>query len=177
MITIVPPVLDVILDWLSVGYTVLKILGSVAGFLGTAYALYLWGRGILPVLIRLGNGLARRTIVVFASESNAASLESLFLDSRLLRKKNIRRISGTADIGRAEGATLFVVYWPDWSEHIEKIIAKKADKCALIIYAPPDAGQISKEVYMRLNNERNTIVVNMRGRLMNDIITSMITTV
>jgi len=50
------------------------------------------------------------------------------------------------------------------------------DKTALIIYAPQELGFISKESMAKLNQKRNVMVTNFRGRLLNDITTSIITT-
>jgi len=47
---------------------------------------------------------------------------------------------------------------------------------ALIVYAPQSEGFIDKPMMERISNERNAIVVNLRGRLLNDILVSMITT-
>ena len=52
----------------------------------------------------------------------------------------------------------------------------KADGTALIIYAPQEHGFIPKETMALLDKKRNVVVNNFRGRLLNDIVASMITT-
>lgn len=157
----------------------LGIIGTVDTFLLTILIIrgtVLWSKGISPVLYRLGNGLARRKIAIFAQGDNRASLKSLLLDSELFREKNICEISGIQDLGKAEEASVYLVYWPDWAQQIGSILDKKPDKCALVVYAPYDQAKIAPEQMKALDGRRHTAVTNFRGRLLNDIVVSMITT-
>lgn len=128
------------------------------------------------MLWRLGHGLARRKIVIFATANNLASLKQLLLDSQLFSNGNIIEVFAAADIGRAENKTLFLVHWSDFQNAIDDIIKQKDDGCALIVYAPTAEGRIPDDVMSKLDKERNTTVTNFRGRLLNDIVTAMITT-
>jgi hypothetical protein len=158
-----------ILDWIG-RWQVIVPAGVVAlGFV-------LWISGIAPVLWRLGNGLSKRKVVIFASADNLGSLKSLLLDSRLFSRKNIIDITIEADIDKAASETMFLVHWPDFAESIDRILDLKSDGSALIIYAPRDHGPIPDRVMARIGDRRNTSVTNFRGRLMNDIVTAMITT-
>ena len=74
---------------------------------GIVYAIILWARGVFPALLRLGNGLARRKIALFAKSDNASSLKHLLMDSRLFKERNICEITKKEDVGRAQGATLY----------------------------------------------------------------------
>ncbi len=143
------------------------ILGGIVTF-------YWWFRGILPVIKRLGLGLSKRNIAIFAKSDNFNSLKDLLTDSALFQPKNIFAITQEGDIGKAEQATIYLVHWDDWGAGYKQILEKKSDQCALIIYAPPRA--IPPEIMSALDKHRNTIVVNFRGRLLNDIVTTMITT-
>ena len=136
----------------------------------------LWLAGIGPALWRLGNGLARRKIVIFANNDMLASLTNLLCDSGLFRRSNLSGITTTGDIGRCEAATLFLVYWPDWRDNIDDILHRKPDSAALVVYAPREHGPVPDDVLNRLNEHRNVILTNFRGRLLNDLVTSMITT-
>ena len=91
-------------------------------------AIVLWVQGIAPVLIRLGNGLAKRKIAIFAQGDALTTVESLLLESRLFRKRNILRIASDGDFGIAEQATLYLVYWPHWKDSVEEILQQKADQ-------------------------------------------------
>lgn len=144
---------------------------------GLLLTLYLFVRGIAPVLWRLGNGLARRKIAIFAKGDNAASLENLLSDSKLFRPKNIIKIHTSGDIARAEPASVYLMLWHDWSQDdIKEILWQKPDRCALVVYAPYDKGPVPREQMVELDGKRNTTVTNFRGRLLNDVVLSMITT-
>ena len=161
----------------------IKNIFDVLGYISTAIVIItliagviLWFRGIVPVLLRLGNGLSRRKIAIFAKGDTLTSLEDLLHDSKLFRKLNFIKVTSMDDLGRAEEATIFLVYWPDWKDGLPRILSKKVDGTALIIYAPYEGGAIPPETMGKLNIHRNVVVNNFRGRLLNDIIASMITT-
>lgn len=149
--------------------TILLIIASV-------YAVILWISGVSPAIYRLGNGLANRKIAIFAQGDNLNSLKNLLVDSKLFWNKNIITIPSMADIGRAEQASIYLVYWSDWANNINEILRIKPDSCALVIYAPYAEGPIPKERMIDLDGKRHTAVTNFRGRLLNDLVTSMITT-
>jgi hypothetical protein len=47
---------------------------------------------------------------------------------------------------------------------------------ALIVYSPQGADKIDQASLKKIDNEPNSVIVNFRGRLLNDIFTSVITT-
>lgn len=160
-------------------WNTLAVVGAIETVVliaGIVYAIYLWFRGILPAILRLGNGLAKRKIAIFAKGDNVKSLTDLLCDSGLFREKNILVITQNGDLGKAEKASVYLVYWHDWAENIDEILTKKPDECALVIYAPYDKGKIPDEQMKKLDGKRHSAVTNFRGRLLNDIVTSMITT-
>ncbi len=144
---------------------------------GIAWAVWLWGRGIAPALMRLGNGLAKRKIAIFAKGENVGSLKHLLMDSGLFSAANIIEVTKSSDIGRAEHTTMYLVVWQDWAGEIDAILGMKADASALIVYAPYDHGRIPDDQMKKLDGKRHTAVTNFRGRLLNDVVASMITTV
>src|SRR5437763_1174812 len=114
-----------ILAVVGLAETLLLIVGFVA-------AAILWAKGISPALWRLGNGLAKRKIAIFAKGDNLGSIKHLLIDSKLFNGKNIYEITKIEDIGRSEHATMYLVVWHDWAEDIEEILRQKPDSCALI---------------------------------------------
>ena len=90
--------------------------------------------------------------------------------------KNICEITKKEDIGIAEQASLFLVFWPDCQNYIDDILSKKLDTYALIVYAPRELGSIPEDQLKKIDGFRNTSVTNFRGRLLNDVVTAMITT-
>lgn len=161
---------------------VLEIL-NIVGYISTVlvvisfvWGLVLWFKGIFPALLRLGNGLAKRKIAIFAKGDNLSSLKKLLLDSKLFNGKNILEITRKEDVGICEKAGLYLVFWHDCSDYIESILQKKPDECALIVYAPRNLEPIPSKQMENLDGHRNTAVSNFRGRLLNDVVTAMITT-
>lgn len=158
---------------------ILQISGDVATvvvLLEIVAALILWARGVLPVLYRLGNGLGRRKIALLARGDNAASLTQLLTDSGLVRKGNISGVQHSGDLDRATETSVVVVYWPDWASEIEAILNAKRDSTPLLIYAPQEHGFIPKDIMGLLDRKRNVFVSNFRGRLLGDLVMSMIVT-
>ncbi|MEK7078681.1 MAG: hypothetical protein AAB929_01300 [Patescibacteria group bacterium] len=151
-------------------------ISTVVVIIGVILVVISWLRGISPALWRLGNGLAQRKIAIFAKSDNLSSLKSLLTDSKLFIEENIIPITNTNDVDKSEKATLFLVYWPDWKDDIDIIFTKKFDGVALIVYAPQELGIISGDSVKKLNEKRNVVLTNFRGRLLNDIVVSMITT-
>lgn len=148
--------------------TVIVICAALVG-------IYQWCVGISPALWRLGKGLAGRKIAIFAEGDQYTSLKNLLIDSKLFNERNIAHITNN-DLGRAESYGLFLVHWKSIASQLDKVLNKKKDGAALIIYAPREDGLIAENDLAKINQHRNVIVVNFRGRLLNDIVTSLITT-
>jgi len=94
----------------------------------------------------------------------------------LFNPGNIIEISRPEDIRVAEAATLHLVFWHDFQESIDDILRVKRDADALVVYSPQGQGFISQEQMNKLDGHRHTTVANLRGRLLNDIVSTMITT-
>ncbi|MBX7488733.1 hypothetical protein K3177_09415 [Qipengyuania sp. GH25] len=161
--------------YLKSAFETFETVSALIVLFASLYAVWLWLRGLLPVLLRLGNGLAKRRIAIFAKGDVVDSLEGLFADSKIFDCKNIIRISHIGDLGRAEPASVFLVYWPDWSGDLDQILAQKRDATALIVYAPQGSGFLPPDAISLLERERNVTLANLRGRLLNDVVVSLIT--
>lgn len=159
--------------------TCIAVVGTIETIVlicGIIYATVLWFRGILPVLLRLGNGLAKREIALFAKGDNVESLKSLLVDSGLFRNKNIRVITKKEDMETAKHSAVYLVFWSDWANDIDDILKMKPNECSLNVYAPFEKGRVPEEQMVKMDGKRHTAVANFRGRLLNDIVSSMITT-
>lgn len=166
-------------QFLEIPLKIVTIVGMVDTIVLTCailYAIILWGRGISPTLIRLGNGLAKRKIAIFAKGDNVNSLKALLIDSGLFRQSNIFEITSKDDLGKAEKASVYLLFWHDWSENVAEVLSIKPNDCPLVVYAPYEKGRIPDAQMSALDGKRNTAVTNFRGRLLNDIVTGMITT-
>ncbi len=119
-------------------------------------------------------GPLKRKVAVFA-EGEFDGLKDLLVGSGLFQGSDVYKVDKDS-IEKTAGMTLFLMHWKSFETEIEKILAIKDDSTALIIYAPPNEGFIDKQIMERINQERNVILVNFRGRLLNDIVVSMIAT-
>lgn len=152
-------------------------IGGIATLLAlfsTGYTIYLILKGVLPIWYRLGMGLSNRKIAIFAMK-DYSSLRSMLTDSKIFDAKNIKQVN-IKDIDSIDKESIFLVYWDEYKDHIDKILTKKKDSTALIIYIPHDDKKVDKDSLDKINAHRNSILVNMRGRLLNDILTCLITT-
>jgi hypothetical protein len=153
------------------------IVGGVTAtllFIAFIYKLACWTFGITPIVFRLGIALWRRKVAIFGSVETFESLKMSLTDSNIFKKKNIIHISSD-NIDKAKDKTIFLVDWETFGDKIEQIFsARKNDQTAIVIYAKP--ASIPQEIMSDIANRANTVVVNFRGRLLNDILTSLITT-
>ncbi len=167
--------MDNILQFLD--HPFFKIIGwisTICLIFTSLYVGYLILRWVVPVWYRLWIGLSTRKIAVFA-DNEYASLKKMLKDSKIFREKNIEQMHKNS-IDDAKNYSVFLIHWICFEDCIDQILDLKDDATALIVYAPSEEGRISDENMKKLNTKRNVIVVNMRGRLMNDIFTCLITT-
>lgn len=149
-------------------------LTVVFSIIGILYRVIFWLFGITPFVLRLGVALWKREIAVFANSENFNSLKTLLVDSGLFKSSNITHI-GTENIDKAKGKTIFLVDWESFSDQIDLVFSARANhQVALVIFAKP--ASIPQEKMASIANSTNTVVVNFRGRLLNDILTSLMTT-
>lgn len=146
---------------------------------GWVYFIYLVIRWVIPIWIRIGIGISKRKIAVFSS-SQTESLKKLLVDSKIFNEKNINSIP-LDSIKSAEWCSIFLIHRKDCSENIKEILDEAKDNTAIIVYAPHKEWKVEWkidriDIVDIINSHRNSVIVNMRWRLLNDIITSMITT-
>ncbi|MFH1909590.1 MAG: hypothetical protein ABIJ72_00115 [bacterium] len=136
--------------------------------------------GIAPILWRLGLGRWLRKIAIVANTEMYSSLKKDLVDSGIFRTKNISPISSQA-LSEVKDSDLLLVHYQSFTEdEIKTILANKKSKAGMVFYfpefAPEEGRMISKEILKQINTRENTTVVNFRGRLLNDVITTLITT-
>lgn len=149
------------------------LLSLVAVF-GVFSTIYLVLRGIVPIWYRLGIALSKRKIAIFADEK-FNELKDILVDSGMFQEKNIIKIDMPA-LKKAKNISFYLIHYSKCQDIIDDILLLKNDSDALVVYSPQDEGFIGTEILNKLNAQRNTIIVNLRGRLLNDIMVSMITT-
>lgn len=167
--------------WQSVSHFFAHSIFNVVGGITIVFSVILivarisiWTFGISPIIFRLGVALWKRKIAVFGDLGSYESLRTSLIDSRIFGKKNIEHIQGN-NIEKAKGMTIFLVDWTTFGARIDDVFsARRDDQTAIVIYALP--GSIPTEQMSAIANRPNTVVVNFRGRLLNDVFTSLITT-
>ncbi len=144
---------------------------TVLGLVGTIYFIV---KGILPIWYRFGIAFSRKKIAVFA-DKKFNELKNILVDSGIFQENKIIQIN-KLELKKAKDISFYLIYYWEYKDYIDDIISLKDDSDALIIYSPQENGFIDQDVLKKLNSQRNTIIVNFRGRLLNDIIISMIST-
>ncbi|WP_297162160.1 hypothetical protein [Thermogemmatispora sp.] len=166
-------ILLAVIDWIGRILTILALIAFVL-------SIYEWSRGVLKVLYRLGHGLARPKIAILGDKGN--TIKSTLETSRLFNERRLILISSVDDLGRAESASLWLFHWwgeDPWGEKaLERVLNFKKDSTALIVYAPHQEDRksiprLSDQMMEELSRHRHTIVNNFRGRLLNDVIVSL----
>lgn len=147
---------------------------SLIGIGAILFGIYIWYRGIGVPVYRLGNGLARRKVYVLANEGNARSVSELLINSRLFQKNNIIKITTREDFGRAEGKSLYVVRFEDWSDNLDEILGLKKNGAFMVVFAPDI--RIPDEYMDKIKIHSNIAITNFRGRLIGDVLLAMMTT-
>ncbi len=165
------------MHWIEVFLKIARWVPALLTMGAVLYGGYLTATGFLPAIWRLGKGLRKREIAIFAKGDEVTNLKALFEDSKLFKQKNIRTVTQADSIGAAEGATVFLIHSPDWTtEELQRILSSKRDRTALVVYVPQSRGRLDEKAIQLLEQHRNVTLVNFRGRLLNDVLVSMITT-
>ena len=139
-----------------------------------------WIRGITPVLWRLGTARWKRKIGILATGSDSTTLKKDLIDSGIFRKKNIKEITGN-HLSDIKDLSLLVVHYQSFKEsEIEEMLQYKTSNAAMIFYfpeySPSNKQLIPEHINTQISRRANTILVNHRGRLLNDILITFITT-
>lgn len=143
-------------------------------FFGFVYKLVYLFVGITPIVFRLGIALWKREVAIFGSVENFDSLKACLVESNIFKEKNIVHIR-LDNIDKSKDKTIFLVDWETFGNEIEQVFsARQNHQTAVVIYAKP--ASIPQDKMGDIANRANTVVVNFRGRLLNDIFTSLITT-
>lgn len=168
------------MNW-TTAWDILNFLIGLIGWIG-AFLILVGGiltilaflRGIALPMWRLGIGLARREIVLVGNTTGCDSLRTLLNTSKLFKKKNIFSVSSNKDLADIGKTNVILFYLEDSSITLEEVLDSKKEEGALVVYAKP--GAITPQQWVLLDKHRNVSVCNLRGRLMGDLLTLMMTT-
>lgn len=161
-------------------FIVIGGLFTLAAVLYLLIAFIFWVLGITPLLWRLGLGRWIRKIAVVANDEVYNSLKKDLVDSGIFRKGNVQPISKD-HLSQIKEYSLILVHYQSFDEQqIRQILNDKKSTAGLIFYFPEfnlaEEKNIPKHMVQEIGKKENTVVVNFRGRLLNDIITTLITT-
>lgn len=148
-------------------------ISTVSAIIGIIVIVYNIVRGVLPVWIRLGKGLSNKKIAIYA-ESEFETFKDLLVDSGLFKEKNIERVTNSS-LSKGEKHTMMLVHYNEFEDKIDEVLNYKKDSDALIVYVS-NGVRAPQSIIDNINNHRNSILVTFKGRLLNDIVTSIITT-
>lgn len=147
---------------------------TIVAVIGLMLAIGCWVFDVTPIAIRFGRAIRNRSTAVFASTEGFATVREALCRSRIFKDKNIAHI-GADNVEAGADHTLFIVDWDSFSNQIDAVFTlRRSANIPVVILAKPRA--ISDELMERIANHPSTIVVNFRGRLVNDILTLMVTT-
>jgi hypothetical protein len=142
--------------------------------------LVFWILGIAPLLWRLGYGRWVRKIAIVANTEEYSNLKKDLVDSGIFRASRIYQITDQSLSDVKDHYLLLVDYQSFTEENIITILENKRSKAGMIFYfpgySPQDEQLIPNEIRDKISNSPNTTIVNFRGRLLNDIVTTLITT-
>jgi hypothetical protein len=169
------PIIHAILNFFN--NPVFSVVGGCTILLPVAFLLYritCSALGISPLVFRIGKALWRRKIAIIGNEQVFSSLKECIGDSGIFHDKNIIHIP-LDNLDKTKEQSLLLVDWETSGDQIDQIFQnRKSHQTAVIIFAK--AGSIPPEKMSEVANKSNTVVVNAKGRLLNDILTSLITT-
>lgn len=152
-------------------------LAAAAGLLVT---FFFWILGITPLLWRLGLGRWTRKIAIAADNTAYSNLETDLIDSGIFRKSNISQISNNSLTKIKNHDLILVNYRSFEEEEIKTMLSYKKSSAGMIFYYqdfdPASGEKVPDNIAKLIGSKENTTIVNFRGRLLNDIVTTLITT-
>lgn len=130
--------------------------------------------GITPLVFRIGKAIWRRKVAIIGNSEAYSSLKDCITDTGIFKSNNVVHIP-LDNIEKAKKYTIILVDWETSSSQIDNIfLTRQNHNIAVIIFAK--SGSIPPEKMVEIANRSNTVVVNFKGRLLNDILNSIITT-
>ena len=130
--------------------------------------------GFFKLLTRFGMVHSRKISIV-ADRESFESLSKDLTDTEIFRERNVKRIDSNHLSEVRESKLLLVDYRYVTDAQITDILRDKNPKCGLIIYAPPPL-RLPNDLMETVVNHPYTLLVNFRGRLVNDVLSAMMTT-
>lgn len=148
-------------------------LTVVFAAIGIIYRVVCITLGVTPLVFRIGKAIWRRKVAIIGSAEAFSSLKDCIIDTNIFKNHNVIHIP-IDNIEKSKEHTILLVDWETSGNYIDNIfLARKNYNTAVIIFAKP--ASIPHGKMDEIGNRSNTVVVNFKGRLLNDILNSLIT--
>ncbi len=141
-------------------------------------AVLAWFLGISPLLYRLGLGRWRRKISVLANSDNYPSLQKDLISSGVFRAKNVEHVTSKS-LADVKNSNLILVDYSSFTPaQIKTIIGNKQSSAGMVVYFPDfsPTNRVPDDILKLINDEPHSVLVNFRGRLINDILITLLST-
>ena len=167
---IIQPVIDFFNHPIFIIVGGITVLAAVLGLFCRITCITL---GVSPLVFRMGKALWLRKIAIIGDADAYSSLQGCIVGAGIFKENNIIHIP-VNNIDEVKAHTILLVDWKTSSDQINYIFTVRQHHTAVIIFA--EAGSIPQETMREIGNKPNTVVVNFKGRLLNDIFNSLLTT-
>lgn len=166
------------MEYVKAFLEIVGLITTAVAVLAFFAAVISWILGISPLLYRLGLGRWRRKITVLADSNNYASLRDDLVSSGVFRSKNIDHVTDKS-LAKVKDSNLLLVDYGSFSDkNMKTIIKNKKSSAGMIVYFPDfsPTNRVPDDVMKLINNEPHSVLVSFRGRLINDILITLLST-
>lgn len=166
------------MEWVKSALEIIGLVTTAVAVLSFFGLVLGWLLGITPLLYRLGLGRWLRKISIVANADNFTSLKADMVDSGVFRERNIDHIS-SLHLSKVKEANLLLLDYGSFTEQqVKTVIRDKPSAAGMVVYFPgfSQTNRIPDDIAKLINNEPHTVLVNFRGRLINDILTTLLST-
>jgi len=168
------------INFVQIFIDIVGIFTTVVAILIFIWVIISWIIGAYPIFYRIGFGRWSRKITIAANSEMYNTLKTDLVDTGIFREKNISPQITNQSFSKIKKASLVLIHYQSFTEdEIKTILSYKQAHSGFVFYFPefsqPD-NIIPKEMMKAINNEQFSTIVNMRGRLMNDIVTTLLST-
>lgn len=148
--------------------TSVMIFGGIVLFFG-------WFSGVFLVMKRLGLGRWYRKILIISTNDGGQCLKRDLVDSGVFREKNIT-VATDNNLADVKNSDLILYDYWKLPEYISDVLRNKQKEAGLVVYSPANNQRMPTDAVEMINKEPFTVLVNMRGRLVNDILVTLMST-
>lgn len=159
---------------ISAFFSLIGPIGTIASLALAIGFVVLGVMGLVKPAYRFGIGIAWKKVFIVADGNTRQELQGDLERSGIIRKRNILEKTDGQISDLAAARLIILEYGYLGEEKIQNIVSNKCSDCGVLIYAKPR--EISDESMSRLNRSQHVSVVNLRGRLVNEILLLLIST-